>query len=115
VQFKAEVVGEGSYRLVRLVGRLQREHLAELMGLCAGPAESVRLDLTDLVSADESGLQALLSMRQRGINLRDESPLIALQLERARPERDPPPPAYRRRPASRTGRTSDHPFSEDKR
>jgi hypothetical protein len=84
VQFKAEIVDCAGSRIVRLAGRLQCEHTDELMRLCDECTPALRLDLTDLMSADPSGLETLLSMQQRGAQLKGASPYIALQLEGAR-------------------------------
>jgi ABC-type transporter Mla MlaB component len=88
VQFKADLVEHESQRLVRLAGRLQHEHVAELLKLCEQASASLRLDLTDLLSVDAPGLEALVSMQQRGAVLEGASPYLVLQLECAQPKHD---------------------------
>jgi ABC-type transporter Mla MlaB component len=87
VQFKAEVDSREGFRIVRLVGRLQREHADELLRLCEEPSKLLRLDLTDLVSIDAGGLETLLALQRRGAALERASPYIALRLDGARPGR----------------------------
>lgn len=82
MQFKAEVIDREGHRLVRLAGWLQRQHLAELLSACEASPPPLRIDLTDLLSVDASGLDALLSMRRRGVELEGASPYLTLQMER---------------------------------
>jgi hypothetical protein len=86
VQFKAEIVDHAGFRIVRLAGRLQCEHTDELIRLCEASTPALRLDLTDLVSADPSGLETLLLIQQRGAQLKGASPYIVLQLDGAGPQ-----------------------------
>ena len=97
MQFKADVDNHEGYRTVRLAGRLQCEHAAELMRLCEESTTALRLDLTDLISVDPSGVETLLLMQERGAQLEGASPYIALQLERVGPARDRASGASRRR------------------
>jgi hypothetical protein len=96
VLFKADVDNHEGFRIVRLAGRLQCEHVDELMRLCEESTPVLRLDLTDLVSVDPSGLETLSVMQQRGAQVEGASPYIALQLERVRPARDRASGANRR-------------------
>ena len=75
-------------RTVQLAGRLQCEHTHELIRLCEEGSARLRLDLTDLVSADPSGVETLLLMQERGAQLEGASPYIVLQLEGVRPGPD---------------------------
>jgi ABC-type transporter Mla MlaB component len=81
VQFKAEVQDCERRRVVRLAGRLQGEHAADLIRLCDESLKPVRLDLADLVSADTAGLEALVMLQSRGAELVGASPYVALQLD----------------------------------
>ena len=53
---------------VRVAGRLSAVGLGELRRACREGAR-VRLDLTDLISADESGTTLLAAMRDSGADL----------------------------------------------
>src|SRR5690606_32938817 len=52
-------------RTVRVAGRFGAAEVPELLRACEG-ASTLTLDLTDLVSADAAGLQALHRMRRHG-------------------------------------------------
>lgn len=55
--------------------------------MCEERPGAVRLDLADLVSADDQGLAILEVLRGRGVELVGTSPYLALQLEVARASR----------------------------
>jgi hypothetical protein len=59
------VVHESDRCVVRLAGRLGEAQIPELLHACAEPG-LLQLDLTDLVSADAAGLDALHRVRARG-------------------------------------------------
>jgi hypothetical protein len=48
--------------------------------LCSGSDEPLRLDLTDLVSADQAGLEALRALAHLGVALEGVSPYLAIRL-----------------------------------
>ena len=81
VQFKAEVDDRGDHRLIRLSGALKGEMSSELTTLVDGILPPVRLDLSELVSADGVGLRTLASLEACGAELLDASPYLSLQLE----------------------------------
>jgi hypothetical protein len=81
VQFRAEVSDRESVRVIRLVGRLGREQLSELIALCGQAPKASRLELGDLISADAAGFQTLGMLRRRGTELVGASPYITMQLE----------------------------------
>lgn len=64
---------------VRVAGRLSMVGLGELRRACRSGAR-VRLDLSDLVSADEAGTTLLASMRDSGTDLVGVPPYIDLLL-----------------------------------
>ncbi len=72
---------------VRVAGRLSSVGLGELRRACRDAAR-VRLDLSDLVSADEAGTAFLAAMRDSGADLAGVPPYIDLLL-RARLESAP--------------------------
>jgi ABC-type transporter Mla MlaB component len=113
VHFKADVVDEASRRVVRLAGRLQREHVAELVNVCEQFPAGVRLDLTDLVSLDAPGREALLAIVERGASLEGASPYVALQLEGARPKRVQQSHARRRCITSPTPEPGERPTDKE--
>lgn len=76
------VVQEMDRRVVRLAGRLCVAQVPELLRACAegGP---LQLDLTDLVSADMAGVEALQRVRARGASLVGVPGYIQLKLDSA--------------------------------
>ena len=71
---------EGDRRIVRLAGRFAEAQVPELMQVCAsgGP---VCLDLTELVSTDAAGLEALSRIREQGAMLTGAPTYIQLRLD----------------------------------
>ena len=76
------VTQEKDQRIVRLAGRLAEAQVPELLQACAG-AEALQLDLTDLVSADAAGLEALQRVRARGALFVGVPGYIQLKLDSA--------------------------------
>ncbi len=72
---------------VRVAGRLSSVGLGELRRACREAAR-IRLDLSDLVSADEAGTSFLAALRDSGAELAGVPPYIDLLL-RARIEATP--------------------------
>jgi ABC-type transporter Mla MlaB component len=89
MSFKAEVVDDEGRITLRLAGRLDREQSPELLNLYHETRVAVRLDLTDLLSADAAGLDALRTLRSRGAGLVGLSPYLGLQLEAEPPGHTP--------------------------
>ena len=79
--FKAEVVVDETRLTLRLAGRLDLEQSSELAHLYDQASGAVRLDLTDLLSADAAGLETLRTLRSRGALLIGLSPYLTLRLE----------------------------------
>jgi hypothetical protein len=73
------VVTEVDRRIVRLAGRLSSAHVPELLAACA--VHLVELDLTDLVSADAAGIDALQRIRSKGATLVGTPGYIQLKLD----------------------------------
>jgi hypothetical protein len=70
-------------RTVRIAGRLVPPATDELRRLSTG-APAVRLDVSELVSADEEGLRVLESLREGGAELVGIPPYIDLLLQARR-------------------------------
>jgi hypothetical protein len=71
---------EGGRRVVRLAGRFAEAQVPELMQVCAAGAP-VCLDLTELVSTDAAGLEALSRVREQGALLTGAPTYIQLRLD----------------------------------
>jgi hypothetical protein len=67
-------------RVVRLAGRLSDAQVPELLKAC-GEERPLELDLTDLVSADVAGIEALQRIRGTGVRLVGAPGYIQLKLD----------------------------------
>lgn len=76
------IVTEGDRQIVRLAGRLSAAQVPELLTACADH-NGIELDLTDLLSADASGIEALQRLRRKGATLSGTPGYIKLQLHSA--------------------------------
>ena len=66
VECRIQVVHEADCCTVHLAGRLNAAQVPELSHVCADAAGRLRLDLTDLLSADPVGIDALRRLRRSG-------------------------------------------------
>ena len=87
------VTEESSRRVVRLAGRLTVAQVPDLMTACADAGE-LQIDLTDLVSADAFGIEALQNLRDRDAKFVGVNGYIQLKLDTNR--RRPAPPTTAR-------------------
>ena len=74
------MVQQTDRRLVQLAGRLSVAQVPELLGACA-EASSIHVDLTDLVSADAAGIEALQRLRGQGATLFGAPGYLQLKLD----------------------------------
>lgn len=74
---------EGFTKTVRISGRLEEQHLSKLQTACNTDAETLTLDLSELQSADSTGVGWLHTRAVEGAAIVGASPYIALLLERA--------------------------------
>lgn len=79
-----EAAGTERAVTLRLEGRLVADWVAVLEAECRPrleTGETVRLDLTDVVSTDGDGLRALRALRARGVTLLDTPPFLTGRLD----------------------------------
>ena len=77
------VVQQTDRRVVRLAGHLSVAQVPDLFGACAGEVP-LDLDLTDLMSADVAGIEALQRLRDQGSTLMGASGYLQLKLNSPR-------------------------------
>lgn len=65
---------------MRLAGRLSAAQVPELLGVCAD-LSPLYLDLSDLVSADAAGIEALQRLRREGATLIGVPGYLQLKLD----------------------------------
>ena len=68
VECRIQVVHENDGCTVHLAGRLNAAQVPELSHVCADANGRLRIDLTDLLSADPVGIDALRRLRRGGAN-----------------------------------------------
>ena len=74
------VITEVDRRVVRVAGRLGVAHVPELLSACDG-AGKLELNLTDLSSADNAGIEALQRVRRKGATLVGTPGYIQLKID----------------------------------
>jgi len=76
------VVTEDDRRVVRVAGRLSVAQVPELLAACAA-AGPLALDLSEVVSVDAAGIEALQRIRAQGATLSGAPGYIQLKLDTA--------------------------------
>ncbi len=74
------VATDGDRRVVRVAGRLSVAHVSELLSAC-GEEQALEIDLSDLASADNAGIEALQRARNKGATLVGTPGYIQLKLD----------------------------------
>jgi len=99
VTFRITIDQESGIQVVRLAGWLESEDVAELEGVVSDTSGPLRLDVTELRSADQVGVVLLRALHARGVAFAGASPFIRLLLgiETSRPPpSDGPTPRKRK-------------------
>jgi len=73
-------VREGDRRVIRVAGRLGVAHVPELLIACDGEG-ALELNLSDLASADNAGIEALQRVRRKGATLVGTPGYIQLKID----------------------------------
>ena len=74
------VVRDGDRRVIRVAGRLGAAHVPELLIACDGEG-ALELNLSDLASADNAGIEALQRVRRKGATLVGTPGYIQLKID----------------------------------
>jgi hypothetical protein len=74
------VAREDDTRVIRLAGRLSAEQVPDFFRAC-GDEGAMTLDLTDLISVDPAGIDALQRLRRQGARLTGVTGYIQLRLD----------------------------------
>jgi hypothetical protein len=80
MNLRLEVIREGVVSTIKIDGVLSKEGIAEFAATVRACGASPQLNLTDLRSADEEGIQAIRALREAGAKIVGASPYIALRL-----------------------------------
>jgi hypothetical protein len=73
---KIEMHSDGPRTTIRLIGRMQAEHLSTLWALMDRRGQGIMLDLRELALVDLESVRFLASCRKNGVVLRHCSPYI---------------------------------------
>ncbi len=66
----------GNVTTIRIEGKLTSSSVPDVRAACESANPPLRLDLSGLRSADSDGVRALLSLSEKGAELRGASPYI---------------------------------------
>lgn len=78
---RIDTESEGSTTVVRVAGRLSTPGCNELYRACCRIEGRLVVDLSDLIFADATGIEVLRALREKGAEVRGDSPLIRLLLQ----------------------------------
>lgn len=88
--------------VVHLAGRLQYAQVPDFVETCAKVGRPLRIDLTELISADAVGIEALLRVREMGAVLDSVPEYLHLKIESLARDRPPRPVLAHRAKEERT-------------
>ena len=78
---RIQVLDDETIRIVSVAGRLGDAHIADLMVACGNISAALRVDLTDVVSADAIAVEALRRIRNGGAQVVGAPKYIELKLD----------------------------------
>ena len=82
MMFKIEKLTEGTITVLRLVGRINTQHLDELKQLIADAEPDVDLDLSEVTLVDVDVIRFLVNQERRGIQLSNCSRYVREWIQR---------------------------------
>ena len=84
MEIRIDITSEGPETVVYIIGRLSGAAVAELRKAC-DPIEGVfLLDLSNLLLADDAGIDVIRKLCEKGTEVRGASPFIQLLLDNGR-------------------------------
>jgi len=84
MEIRIDITSEGPETVVYIIGRLSGAAVAELRKAC-DPIEGVYLlDLSNLLLADDAGIDVIRKLCEKGTEVRGASPFIQLLLDNGR-------------------------------
>jgi anti-anti-sigma regulatory factor len=91
VDCRIEVVRGSAGVVVHLAGRLRHAQVPDLIETCVRAGVPLSVDLSELISADAVGLDALVRIREMGAELAAVPTYLHLKIESLTQERPPKP------------------------
>jgi hypothetical protein len=73
----------GSETVVRIAGRLAGTAVAQLKKSCDQIADPIKIDLSNLLFADDEGINAIQALAEKGAQVHGASPFVQLLLGNA--------------------------------
>ena len=80
VACRIQILDEHHVRIVSVAGRLGDEHIPDLLIACGGISSALRVDLTDVLSADAVAVEALRRIHSGGAQFVGVPEYIQLKL-----------------------------------
>lgn len=81
MEIRIDITSEGPETVVRVAGRLSGIAVAQLRKACDPIEGAFVLDLSNLIFADVSGIDAIRTIGEKGAEIRGASPFIQLLLD----------------------------------
>ena len=81
MEVRIETTSEEATTVVKVTGRLAGAGVQELQRICHAVSGGLVLDLSDLVSTDEEGEEAIRALTRSEAEVRGASPYLRLLLE----------------------------------
>ena len=81
MEIRIDITSEGFETVVRVAGRLSGITVAQLRKACDPIEGAFVLDLSNLLFADDAGIDTIRTLRENGAEIRRASPFIQLLLE----------------------------------
>jgi hypothetical protein len=78
---RIDYIPYGAKPIVRVAGRLTSTEAAQLKIACRPIASSFVMDLSDLVYADEEGINAIREIVHQGVQIQGASPFVKLLID----------------------------------
>lgn len=81
MSIRIDYIPFGAKPIVRIAGRLTTTAVAQLRKACRPIASSFVMDLSDLVYADDEGINAIGEILDKGIQVQGASPFVKLLID----------------------------------
>jgi anti-anti-sigma regulatory factor len=81
VEIRIDITSEGPEQVVRVAGRLTGSAVEQFRKVCTPIGGAFVLDLSSLMFADDTGIDAVRATAEKGAEIRGASPFIQLLLD----------------------------------
>ena len=83
MDIRIDCISDGSETVVRIAGRFAGTAVAQLKKACDPIEEPFVMDLSDLLFADDKGIDAIRAIADKGVQVHGASPFVQLLLDDA--------------------------------